>query len=315
MSAGDGPPSGPVVCVGAHVQGLFMHVERVPREGESVRAWGYREPFDGGKVANVAVAAARLGAPVRLVTVIGTDERSARWLRDLAAEGIGTESIAQVEGPMDVGPALLPPSKIPALATVGDLAARIDAAFVAERAETLADAAVVVCALESPTSGVEEALRRGRLAGATTILNPSPVATLPASMLEVVDVLVANEDEAASLSEPGLGPADAARTIAAARAIPTVIVTAGADGAFVADARSNEVRHAAAPPIERVVDTTGAGDAFTGALSAELRRGASLSGAVELAVAAASLACTREHTMASYAGRDELDAFVRGRTR
>ena len=76
---------GPIVCVGAHVQGLFMHVERIPSEGESVIGWGYREPRDGGKVANVAVAAARFGAPASLVTVIGTDDRSSDWLDYLAA--------------------------------------------------------------------------------------------------------------------------------------------------------------------------------------------------------------------------------------
>jgi sugar/nucleoside kinase (ribokinase family) len=109
MSGPGGDPieRGPVVCVGAHMQGLFMHVERIPREGESVRGWGFREPLDGGKVANVAVAAARLGVPVRLVTVIGTDARSTRWLATFEAEGVDTKAIIRLEGPMDVGPALI----------------------------------------------------------------------------------------------------------------------------------------------------------------------------------------------------------------
>ncbi|MFM7718235.1 MAG: PfkB family carbohydrate kinase, partial [Actinomycetota bacterium] len=151
------PEPGPIVCVGAHMQGLFMHVERIPLEGESVRGWGYREPWDGGKVANVAVAASRLGAPTRLVTLVGTDERSDRWLARFGSEGVDTSWTGRAAGPMDVGPALLPPSRIPVVIAVTDLGERIDAPFVEERAAAFADASVVACALESPVGGVAAA--------------------------------------------------------------------------------------------------------------------------------------------------------------
>lgn len=152
----------PVVCVGAHIQALLMHVERVPREGESVRGWGARMSADGGKVANAAVAAARLGAPVRLITVIGTDPRSDRWLGYFRREGVDTSGIIRVEGPIDVGPVMLPPSGVPAIVSVVDLGVRLDADPVAARPELIRDAAVVVCALESPAESAAEAFRLGR---------------------------------------------------------------------------------------------------------------------------------------------------------
>jgi ribokinase len=306
------PPTeaGPIVCVGAHMQGLFMHVERIPQEGESVRGWGFREPLDGGKVANVAVAAARLGAPVRLVTVVGTDERSDRWRAYFGEQGIDTRGMLQHEGPMDVGPALLPPSKVPAVISVGDMSARLVAAVVERQAELFRDASVVVCALESPVDGVEAAFRLGRENGATTLLNPSPVARLSEDLVALVDVLVANEQEAEVLSDGIDDPGKAAATIQARLPLPTVIVTAGERGAFVVEGGGGAA-HVPATRIHEVVDTTGAGDAFLGALAAHLSVGTGLAPSVDASVRAASISCTREHTMPSFPTAEELDAFER----
>lgn len=299
---------GPIVCVGAHMQGLFMHVERIPREGESVRGWGFREPLDGGKVANVAVAAARLGAPVRLVTVIGTDERSDRWIASFIDEGIDTSGIVRLDGPMDVGPALLPPSRVPAVISVGDMSVQLDAPLVERHAELFRGASVVVCALESPVDGVDAALRLGRAHGATTILNPSPVSDDVEDLAVLVDVLVVNEHEAEALSRGMTTPPEAAVEIRARLRVPTVIVTAGARGAFVASGGDGAV-HVPAPRLKEVVDTTGAGDAFIGSLAAHLRVTVALQLSVEASVRAASISCTAPHTMPSFPTRRELDAF------
>jgi ribokinase len=306
---------GPVVCVGAHVQGLFMHVERVPGEGESVIGRGYREPRDGGKVANVAVAAARFGAPTALVTVIGTDDRSSDWLGYFADERVDTSGIVRCEGPMDVGPALLPPSKIPAMVTIRDLSSRLDGSLVREQAGVIRAASIVMCALESPVDGVTEAFRLAKESDAITVLNPSPVIGIDEELWGLIDILVANEHEAAVLAGiETVDPAWAADAIRRVRSVPTVITTAGPDGAFVA-ADDADVVHVAAPSVD-AVDTSGAGDAFVGALAALLREDEPLLEAVGAAVAAASLSCTKEHTMSSYPSRPEVDAFaskVRGR--
>src|SRR6476646_3271505 len=108
---------GPIVVVGAHVQGLFMRVAHVAAEGESALGWDYAEPEDGGKATNQAVAAARLGAPVALVSVVGSDERGRRVLDYLDREGVNTRWVTVVDGATDVGFVMLPPSKVPAIAS------------------------------------------------------------------------------------------------------------------------------------------------------------------------------------------------------
>ncbi len=298
---------GPVVCVGAHMQALFMHVERIPKEGETVRGWGYRESVDGGKVANVAVAAVRLGAPVRLVTIVGTDQRSEWWLEFFRKQNIDTRGILQFEGPMDIGPALLPPSRIPALVSVSDLSARLDAVTVEQQAELIREASVVACALESPRDGVEAAFRIAKASGATTILNASPAADLSADLTRLTDVLVVNQEEAVSLSGRA-SPPEGAATLVGPPGPGSVIVTAGPQGAYAA--RLGEpVAHLSAPKLSRVVDTTGAGDAFVGALAVRLRAGDEILESASFAIRAASFACTREYTMPSFPTLEDLRVF------
>jgi ribokinase len=116
----------PLVVVGAHSQSLFMHVSAIPREGETVAAHGFEETLDGGKATNQAVAAARLGAPVRFLSLVGDDERGRRILRYLHEQGVDTRWVGVADGPTDVGFVLLPPSRIPAIASCDDLSVRLD---------------------------------------------------------------------------------------------------------------------------------------------------------------------------------------------
>jgi ribokinase len=297
--------AGPIVCVGAHMQALFMHVERIPREGETVRGWGYRESVDGGKVANVAVAAARLGAPVALVTAIGTDIRSAGWRSYFTDAGIDTSGVLEFDAPMDVGATLLPPSKIPALVSGTDLATKLTRETVSSVAHVIDGASVVVCAFESPQDGIAAAFAIGRAAGATTILNASPVAALQPEVLSTVDILVVNEHEAAALAA-GRTPRGAADAIRDDFGIRAVVVTAGAEGAYITSTAG--VEHAAALEVDEIVDTTGAGDAFLGALAFRLREGDDVVAAARFATRAASIACTRQDTMAAFARLEEVPA-------
>jgi len=301
------PDPGPIVCVGAHMQALFMHVERIPLEGESVLGWGFSEPLDGGKVANVAVAVARLGAPAALVTAIGTDERSQRWRRYFDEQGVDATGVVEFDGPMDVGPALLPPSKVPALVSVTDLGRRLTGEVVSSASAVVRRAAIVVCALESPQDGAIAAFRIGRVAGATTILNASPAAELDPALVALTDILVVNEHEAVSTAARAGTPRELAAELQPALTVGAVIVTAGADGAYLADG-GNGVRHVAAPTIPEVVDTTGAGDAFVAALAVRLRSGETTADALPFAVRAATVACTRESTMSAFPTMSEVFA-------
>ena len=293
---------GPIVVVGAHVQSLFMHVERVPRSGETVLGWGYDEPVDGGKATNQAIAAARLGAPVAMVAVVGDDRFGEAGIDLLRAEGVETRWLQRWEGRTDVGFVMLGPDGIPSITTCSDLNRRFDGTVVDDARDAFAGSSVVVCQLEAPEAVARAAFSLGRSHGAVTILNPAPAGPVSRDLLELTDVLVPNEHEAGELLGRDVPTDSLAASLRDAFAVPTVIVTAGEAGAWLSDARGS-ARYPA--PRVRVVDTTGAGDAFIGALATRLRVQDDLAAAVETSVALASLAVTRPGTIPSFPNRDD----------
>jgi ribokinase len=294
---------GPVVVVGAHVQGLFLQVDAVPREGESVIGWGFEEPLDGGKSSNQAVAAARLRAPTVFVSVVGSDERGRRAVEFFREQGIDTRFCFQVDGPTDVGFVLLPPSRIPAIASALERNRELDARMVERAAEAIRGAAVVACALEALQEAAVAAFRMARAASVRTVLNPAPAAELAPELVELTDVLVPNEHEAAALAGGDAPPGDLAAQLVERLPVSAVVVTAGGAGAYVATGDS--VEHVGAPAVQ-AVDTTGAGDAFVGALAVRLREGDALATAVAFAVRAASVSVTRPGTMTAFAAPNDV---------
>jgi ribokinase len=293
----------PIVVVGSHIQGLLLEVEAVPREGETVLGHSFSEPEDGGKATNQAVAAAKLGAPVRLITLVGDDERGHRWRAIFDGYGIDTRHVIVGDGPTDVGVVMLPPSRIPAIVSTLDASAALDAAAVESQRAAFDGASLVLCQLEAPVDCALAAFRCAHDAGAVTILNPAPAHELPRELVELTDVLVANEHEAAAI----LGRAGQLRALALElgrlRHGWRAIVTAGATGCLVA--AGGRVERIQAP---RVVasDTTGAGDQFIGALAVRLREGDDLSAAAAFAVRAASVSVTRPGTMPAFVEAGEL---------
>src|SRR5438034_1175209 len=295
--------SGPIVVSGAHGQSLFLRVDAVPREGETVLGSGFDEPEDGGKATHQAGAVAKLGVPVRFVTVVGQDERGRRWRGILEGYAIDTRYVREVEGPTDVGFVMLPPSGIPAIATSCELSLLLDGALVRSCADAYSDAAVVVCQFEAPQSCAAESFRLARAAGATTILNPAPAQALEDELVDLVDVLVPNQHEAALLEGTGEDPPDLSGRLCA-RYGCAVVVTAGAEGCYCADPTGLRAHFPAS--VVEVTDTTGAGDAFVGALAVGLREGHDLATAAAFATQAASLSVARPGTMPSYPTRAEL---------
>jgi ribokinase len=288
----------PIVVVGAHLQSLLLLVDAIPSAGETTLGHGYSEPMDGGKATNQAVAAARLGAPVRLVSLVGDDERGGRMLAYLREFGVDTRWLGVADAPTDVGFVMLPPDGIPAITSSQDLSARLDERAVESVAAAFDGASVVVCQLEAPIGCALAAFAAARRVGARTILNPAPATPMPTRLLELCDILVPNEHEALLL----LGRATERSALAAALAAQhpgiDVVVTAGRDGAFVAT-RDGHTTHVRAPEVA-AVDTTGAGDAFVGALAARTRLGDDLIRATEYAVAAAAISVTRPGTLSAY---------------
>jgi len=295
-----------ILVVGSANVDFTVALARLPRPGETVTN-GTLLVARGGKGANQAVAARRLGADVRLIACVGDDGSGQEIRAALAAEGVGVEGVATTDA-ASTGTALItvdPEGRNQiAVAPGANRALTVD--WLERRREDFAWAEVLVCQCEVPLETVAWSLAEARRRGATTILNPAPV---PDAMPEVwrdVGYLTPNEGEAARLAGGAEDPAVAARALRA-RGAGAVIVTLGGDGALAVTA-AGEIR----VPAFRVavVDTTGAGDAFNGALAVALAERRALPDALRLAAAAGALACTRRGAQPSLPRRDEVDRLL-----
>jgi len=282
-----------VLVIGSLNMDLVARVPHLPAPGETLASDSFAT-VAGGKGANQAVAAARLGARTAMVGCVG-DDTHGRALRDaLRHEGIDLRAL-RTHATQPTGLALIAVDRasrnhivlVPgANDTLGS--ADLDAADA-----LLADAAVVVCQLEVPMLTVLQALQRAKAAGKTTVLNPAPARALDAALLAQVDWLVPNEVEASMLSGVavhGLSSAREAAAVLLRRGCEQVLITLGAQG--VLHAHAGGMQHHAAPVVE-AVDTTAAGDTFIGGFAARLAAGATAAEAIRFGQAAAALSVTR----------------------
>ena len=276
-----------VVVVGSVNLDLVARVARLPAGGDTVAATGY-DRVPGGKGANQALAARRLGADVRLVAAVGTDDAATEALALLAADGVDLTAVRRVAG-VPTGTALI---------TVDDggentivVVPGANAGLTVEPAE-LAGADAVLCQLEVPLATVAAAAAAAP-PGALFCLNPAPAAPVPAAVLDRADLVVANRAEFAAV--PGL---DRARLVA---------VTAGADGA-VLRAGGREVARSASPRVT-AVDGTGAGDAFAGGLVVGLLSGLEPAAALRRACAVGAAAATRAGAQPSLPRPADVEAL------
>lgn len=289
-----------VVVIGSLNQDLVASVPRIPAPGETVLARGHAA-FAGGKGANQATAAARLGASVAMVGRVGADGFGTALRDGLADTGVDVSCVI-VDDEVGSGLALInvDDSGENAISVSPGANARVSVFDVEGARGMIESASIVLLQLEVPLPAVT---RAASLARGTVILNPAPAATLPEELLGHVDILVPNETELALLAGTGTRTED--EVVAAARTLPVadVVVTLGARGALVVS--RTEVKRV--PPVAVVpVDTTGAGDAFCGALAAEMARGAYVQAAARFAGKVAAFAVTRRGAQASMPRRDEL---------
>jgi ribokinase len=304
----------PVICVvGSSNIDLTFRAARLPRPGETLPGHGFQLGF-GGKGANQAVMAARLGAQVRMVSRVGRDVFGEQTLAHYRAEGIDTSHVrADAERPTGVASIVVDDEARNCILVVAGANGALSPADVRAAAEAIRTADVLLCQLEVPVETTGEALRLARAAGVRTVLNPAPGLPLPDELLALADLCVPNETEVEALT--GLPAATPPEAEAAARALlrrgpGTVIVTLGRRGALVVDAKA--AQHVPGAEVE-AVDTTGAGDAFIGALAVALADGRPLAEAVRRANLLAALSVTRPGTQTSFPRRDEAEAFLAGR--
>lgn len=296
-----------VVVIGSVNRDISVIAPRLPRPGESITGIGHFFG-PGGKGANQAVAAARLGADVAMVGRVGDDEHGESLVEGLEAAGVETSAIG-VDDRAATGIAVITIDSRAENTIVISPGANMELApeHIEADHELVAGASVVLAQLEVPTEAV---LAAAQITSGIFCLNPAPARPIPEELLKRVDVLVPNRSELgvlAGVDEPRT-PAEA---VAATRKLGrkgATVITLGADGAVVVDGDKSETF--TAPEVEPV-DPTGAGDAFCGALATKLSQGEDLTDAVPWAVAAGAVAVTRRGAQTAMPTIEEVEALLR----
>jgi ribokinase len=315
-----------VVVVGSVNVDLVARVDHLPVAGETVGDAMF-ERHAGGKGANQAVAAARLGARVAFVGAIGDDSLAGEARSALAGEGVDLNGLAVVPGPTGVALILVDRGgeNVIAVAPGANHALRPDDVVDALERLAIGPGDAVLVGGEIPSDAIRAALTAARTAGARTILNPAPATGIGRSLFELVDVLVPNQLEVVQIAaedgrraalafDPDGTPDQLASTLLVAGADgppirEAIVVTLGSAGALVVR-RDRPPLEARAPRVD-AIDTVGAGDTFVGVLAADLAAGRTLDEAVRRAVVAAALSTIRSGARGGMPTTAELEAALR----
>lgn len=299
-----------IVVIGSYAKALIITADRIPGEGETLLGTDYRETY-GGKGSDMAVQAARLGARVAFVGVVGDDAHGREFADLMRAEGIDTAGL-RVDPSKPTGIGIIVKDTKGHNAIVVDMAANglfglkdVDAAV-----DSFATASVALAQLEIPVGTALYGLAKAKTAGATTILNPAPARDLRGLDLSAVDIVTPNETEArlaVGLPPDANVPLSQIAATLLATGCGAVVMTLGGAGSRIFT-RKGEV----AIPAHRidVVDSNGAGDSFNAGLAVALSEGKPLAEAARFANAVAGLCCTRWETVPSYHTRAEVEAFL-----
>lgn len=278
-----------VVSVASWNADLVVRVARPPARGETLMGHGF-SIGPGGKGSNAAVAAALQGARVALLARLGDDHFGRMALAQWAHEGIDATAVEIAPGePSGVAQIQVFDDGDNSIVVAPGAGAGLAPRHARDNAALLRGCKVVMASNEVPQACTAEAFAMARAAGAFTLLNPAPAASLPAGLLALVDLLTPNESELRALAGlPADSPEDAAVQALQAQGAGAVLVTLGAAGCRL-HVRGNASQALAGHAVP-VVDTIGAGDTFTGALAAAIARGEALPEAMVVANAAAALA-------------------------
>ena len=290
---------GSVVVVGSINVDQLIRTERHPKPGETLIGMSM-EFLPGGKGANQAVAAAQLGAKVHLIGATGRDAQAEIARAILIGSGVDLSGVRTVDGPTGLAIVTVADDGENTIVVIPGANALVGAEVVEESATDIAAAAVVVLQGEIPPAGVTAAIR---MATGRIVLNLAPVITLDVAVIRRADPLVVNEHEAAlvlaQVDPQRRIPSEDAELVTGLRecGIASVVLTRGAKGAICADRDGINIVDS---PNVIAVDSSGAGDAFVGALSAQLAAGVVLLQAVHFAVRVGAFAVRSRGTQASY---------------
>lgn len=303
-----------IIVAGSLNADLTIYTERLPSPGETLHGHGFAVN-PGGKSANQAVSAAKLGGAVTLLGAVGKDANGEMLLTSTSSAGVDVSSVKRVAEPTGVAVISVDARGENSIIISAGANATLSPA---DMAPALFDGAGVVClCLEVPLETVQAAAQAGHDAGATVLLNLSPYAPITTELAQLTDVLLVNSHEASEfLGGFAMPAADApaeewlgAIEKFAGRGLNKVLVTLGAAGSLVLDSTNSATPVVRIAPTQvNAVDTTGAGDAFTGGVAARLAAGDTLVAAARYASVAAALATTKKGTQAAYPTAAELSS-------
>jgi len=301
-----------ITVVGSIMTDMISYVPRLPGPGETLIGGRFEIGF-GGKGANQAVMARRLGASVRMIACVGTDAFGDQAVENLVAQGIDAQSVYRSGAATGVAPIWVEADGTNRIAVIPGANDDMDPEQVAKT--VLAQPSeVVIGQLEVPQPVTLAAFGAARGAGSVTILNPAPAAEIAPELLAVTDWLIPNETEfvalVSSLLSTEVGSVADDDVVALASSIsPRLLVTLGEAGALMVE--DGEAMRLPAL-LSQVVDTTGAGDAFVGSFGFGLASGLGPAGAIALALRCASFSVSRRGTQSSFPTPEEAERLLRG---
>jgi len=305
-----------IVEVGSLNMDLVMRMPAIPKPGETLLG-GEFHTYPGGKGANQAVAAARLGAQVYMVGSVGEDQFGVELRAILQAEGVDTTHVNTCPG-LSTGVALIQvdSSAQNSIALAQGANFSLSSMHVESALKAIGQFDAVILSLEVPIEPLLTAARIAARQGALVILNPAPAQVLPSDLLSVVDILVPNEHEIALLADMKVESETAlyqAATRLHAQGLKHLVITLGNRGCIYTCGMTDE-KHTIPAPVVQAVDTTAAGDCFIGALTVALCDGRIMADALRYASAAAAISVTRLGAQPSLPFRDEVERFFDERT-
>jgi ribokinase len=298
-----------IVVVGSNMIDLLSKIPRLPKMGETLVGTHFHLGF-GGKGANQAVMAARLGAKVAMVTRVGDDTFGPMTRDNFQQEGIATDYVFTEEGMISgVAPILVDENGKNMIVIVPGANMKLNPADVRKAEKHIRSAKAVISQLEVPDDAILEAFTIARQAGVMTILNPAPARSVIPEIIHHTDLIVPNETEAellTGITVKGRQGAEEASRFLLNLGARSVVLTLGEEGSLLYE--QAKTRNFPAYKVH-AVDTTGAGDAFIGGLAYALARGDSLDQSIEFANCTAALSVTKIGTQLSFPTLVEVDNF------
>lgn len=299
-------PRKPIVVVGSVTMDMVTCTPQIPRVGQTVIGSSF-STTPGGKGANQAVAAARLGYPVKFVGKVGDDVYGPQLIENLSRAGVDTSAMTTASGSSGLAPIFLAENGQNAIVVVPGANGQVDCAYVDQHIDVIRNAGIVLCQLELPMQTIDHTLALCAELGIPVMLDPAPAASLSDSAWDRVAWFTPNETEAAFYLDDSSDSQATARHLLD-RGLRGVVLKRGSEGAHVAtaDGKAGWVK----PFAVDAIDTVAAGDCFNGAFAVGLLEGKDPWQAARFACAASAISVTRRGAQASMPSRADVDAFL-----